>query len=233
MPEALPLVAQPDLPSQVDAVERDGYAYLPGVLDRDQVAELRGHMERLEPLAVSYDRASEDGFLNRAINNAFQPRPALRAVPGLPRRDRDRRGGARGGLPRDRHDLLADRAGAAGPGAARRLPGADAAGGGDGRSARAHSGVHRHRPLLPGRPGRGDRPDPLHPRQPPRRPPARRRRVLAGPGGAEHPLQRGRRGDLPERGVASRQRQPQRPRAPSAARSAMGSAPSRSGFRPT
>ena len=35
--------------------------------------------------------------------------------------------------------------------------------------------------------------------------------------GAEHPLQRGRRGDLPERGVASRQRQPQRSRAPSAA----------------
>ena len=36
MPQALPLVAQPDLPSQVNAVERDGYVYLPGVLDRDQ-----------------------------------------------------------------------------------------------------------------------------------------------------------------------------------------------------
>ena len=71
MPHALPLVAQPDLASQVDAVEQDGYVYLPAVLDRDQVAELRGHMERLEPLAESYDRASEEGFLNRAINNAF------------------------------------------------------------------------------------------------------------------------------------------------------------------
>ena len=32
-------------------------------------------MERLEPLAESYDRASEDGFLNRAINNAFNRHP--------------------------------------------------------------------------------------------------------------------------------------------------------------
>ena len=75
MPQALPLVAQPDLPSQVNAVEQDGYVYLPKVLDRDQVAELREHMERLEPLAESYDRASEDGFLNRAINNAFNRHP--------------------------------------------------------------------------------------------------------------------------------------------------------------
>ena len=77
MPQALPLVAQPDLPSQVEAVERDGYVYLPGMLDRDQVAELRVHMERLEPLAESYDRTSdpEDGFLNRAINNAFNRDP--------------------------------------------------------------------------------------------------------------------------------------------------------------
>ena len=77
MPQALPLVAQPDLPSQVEAVERDGYVYLPGVLDRDQIAELRGHMARLEPLAESYDRASDpdDGFLNRSINNAFNRDP--------------------------------------------------------------------------------------------------------------------------------------------------------------
>ena len=36
MPQALPL-------------ERDGYVYLPRVLDSDQVAELREHMQRLEP----------------------------------------------------------------------------------------------------------------------------------------------------------------------------------------
>ena len=77
MLQALPLVAQPDLRSQVEAVERDGYVYLPGVLDGDQVAELRGHMERLEPLAESYDRAynHEHGFINRAINNAFNRDP--------------------------------------------------------------------------------------------------------------------------------------------------------------
>ena len=77
MPQALPLVAQPDLPSQVNAVERDGYVYLPRVLDRDQVAELREHMERLEPLAESFDSGPDPkrGFLNRAINNAFNRDP--------------------------------------------------------------------------------------------------------------------------------------------------------------
>ena len=77
MPQALPLVAQPDLPSQVNAVEQDGYVYLPRVLDRDQVAELREHMERLEPLAESFDSGPDPkrGFLNRAINNAFNRDP--------------------------------------------------------------------------------------------------------------------------------------------------------------
>ena len=98
MPQALPLVAQPDLPSQVNAVEQDGYVYLPRVLDRDQVAELRGQMERLEPLAESFDQDHDPkrGFLNRSINNAFNRDSVLRAVPGLPRRHRDRRGAARG-----------------------------------------------------------------------------------------------------------------------------------------
>ena len=78
MPQALPLVAQPDLPSRVNAVERDGYVYLPGVLDDgDQVARLREHMERLEPLAESFDQGHDPkrGFLNRAINNAFNRDP--------------------------------------------------------------------------------------------------------------------------------------------------------------
>ena len=49
MVEALPLVAQPDLPAQVRAVEEDGYVYLPAVLDAARTAELRAHMDRLQP----------------------------------------------------------------------------------------------------------------------------------------------------------------------------------------
>lgn len=78
MPEALPLVAQPDLPSQVRAVEEDGYVYLPAVLDAEQTAELRAHMDRLQPNRESFDRGLDleaDGFINRHINNAFNRDP--------------------------------------------------------------------------------------------------------------------------------------------------------------
>ena len=40
MTKALSLVAYNDLESQVDALERDGYVYFPGVLDAEEVAEL-------------------------------------------------------------------------------------------------------------------------------------------------------------------------------------------------
>lgn len=73
-PEALRLIAYSDLASRVAAVQRDGYVYLPQVLDRDQVAELRTHMGRLEPLRESFDgntTADNGGFINRHVNNAF------------------------------------------------------------------------------------------------------------------------------------------------------------------
>ena len=78
MPQTLPLIAQPDLASQVNAVERDGYVYLPAVLDARQTAELRAHMDRLQPNPESFDRGLEperDGFVNRHINNAFNRDP--------------------------------------------------------------------------------------------------------------------------------------------------------------
>ena len=78
VPEALPLVAQPDLPSQVRAVQEDGYVFLPTVLDADQTAELRAHMDRLQPNPDSFDRGlnrKRDGFINRHINNAFNRDP--------------------------------------------------------------------------------------------------------------------------------------------------------------
>ena len=78
MPQALPLVAQPDLASQVNAVEQDGYVYLPGVLDDDQTAELRAHVDRLQPNPESFDRGYDperDGFINQSVNNAFNRDP--------------------------------------------------------------------------------------------------------------------------------------------------------------
>ena len=78
VPEALSLVAQPDLPSQVRAVEDDGYVYLPAVLDAEQTAALRAHMDRLQPNPDSFDRGlhlERDGFINRHINNAFNRDP--------------------------------------------------------------------------------------------------------------------------------------------------------------
>ena len=78
MPAALPLVAQPDLASQVEAVEQDGYVYLPAVLDASQTAKLRAHMGRLQPNPESFDRGLEperDGFINRHVNNAFNRDP--------------------------------------------------------------------------------------------------------------------------------------------------------------
>ena len=78
MPRTLPLVAQPDLASQVNAVEQDGYVYLPAVLDAEQTAELRAHMDRLQPNPESFDRGlhrERDGFINRHINNAFNRDP--------------------------------------------------------------------------------------------------------------------------------------------------------------
>ena len=41
MSTALPLVAYPDLESQVRALEEEGYVYLPGVLDDREVTALR------------------------------------------------------------------------------------------------------------------------------------------------------------------------------------------------
>ena len=51
MAKALSLVAYDDLESQVEALERDGYVYFPGVLDADEIAKLRATMDRLEAIS--------------------------------------------------------------------------------------------------------------------------------------------------------------------------------------
>ena len=48
MAKALPLVAYTDLESQVEALERDGYAYFPAVINSEEISELRAVMDRLE-----------------------------------------------------------------------------------------------------------------------------------------------------------------------------------------
>jgi ectoine hydroxylase-related dioxygenase (phytanoyl-CoA dioxygenase family) len=88
MSEVLPLIAYPDLQSQVEALERDGYVYLPAVLDAREIAAMRACMDRLEAIPESYDRHQTPdghGYLNKCINNAFNRDPLF-----LPFLDRPR-----------------------------------------------------------------------------------------------------------------------------------------------
>ena len=48
MAKALPLVPYPDLEGQVEGLERDGYVYFPGVINAEEIAELRAAMDRLD-----------------------------------------------------------------------------------------------------------------------------------------------------------------------------------------
>ncbi len=78
MAETLDLVAYPDLDSRVEALERDGVVYLPGLLDAEEVAEIRRHMESLTPSEDGYDRDSArdcDDFFQKHISNCFNRDP--------------------------------------------------------------------------------------------------------------------------------------------------------------
>ena len=72
--DSLPLVAFDTLDEQTEALYRDGYVYLPGVLDADEIAALRERMDDLTAIPESFDThtdPNEQGFMNRSINNAF------------------------------------------------------------------------------------------------------------------------------------------------------------------
>ena len=74
MVDSLPLIAYDTLAEQTEALYRDGYAYLPGVLTSGQVAKLRDQMDALTPISESFDkngRPEDIGFINKHINNAF------------------------------------------------------------------------------------------------------------------------------------------------------------------
>lgn len=80
MTEALPLKHYPDLADQVAAVENDGYAYFPQVLDAGQVARLRRAMDELDVDPEQFDRHQkppEAAYLNKSINNAFNRDPVF------------------------------------------------------------------------------------------------------------------------------------------------------------
>ncbi len=76
MSNALSLIAYPDLAGQVRAIEEDGFAFLPGLLNAAEIAELRAAMDRLVAIPASFDRdGTSGGFLNNSINNAFNRDP--------------------------------------------------------------------------------------------------------------------------------------------------------------
>ncbi len=77
MNNSLPLIAHPTLAGQVQAMQDDGYAFLPALLDAAEIAELRATMDRLVAIPASYDRHDTAGFLNKSINNAFNRDPVF------------------------------------------------------------------------------------------------------------------------------------------------------------
>lgn len=78
MADSLPLVAHAKLTDRVQAMERDGYAYFPALLEEEEVARLRAAMGLLQPLEASFDRdqtVESGGFINKSVNNAFNRDP--------------------------------------------------------------------------------------------------------------------------------------------------------------
>ena len=76
--EALPLEARSDDSARLAALEEDGYVYFPGALCADEVLDLREAMDRLIPIPESFDKhttVADKGFVNKAINNAFNRDP--------------------------------------------------------------------------------------------------------------------------------------------------------------
>ena len=78
MTAALTLTHHERLEDQVDAIENDGYAYFPQVLNADHVARLRRAMDGLEADKSQFDSnhlPTANGFLNKSINNVFNRDP--------------------------------------------------------------------------------------------------------------------------------------------------------------
>ena len=55
MSTAIPLTAHENSEQKIEAMERDGFVYLPNILNPDEVAELRQLSVQLEPSAEALD----------------------------------------------------------------------------------------------------------------------------------------------------------------------------------
>lgn len=77
MAKALQLVVEPDLEGQIRSIQDSGYVYFPGVINADEVADLRAAIDHLEPAETGYDRVQsrDDDYLDKHILNCFNRDP--------------------------------------------------------------------------------------------------------------------------------------------------------------
>ena len=78
MSTAIPLTVHENSEQKIEAMEKDGFVYLPNILNSDEVAELRQLSAQLEPSAEALDidlTLERDGHFQRCINAAFNRDP--------------------------------------------------------------------------------------------------------------------------------------------------------------
>ena len=74
------------LDERLEAMDRDGFVYFPQLIKKDEIEQLRSHMEALEGVPESFDQdstqflntdryGSNSSFLNKHINNCFNRDP--------------------------------------------------------------------------------------------------------------------------------------------------------------
>ena len=77
MASPLKLEAQPDLDARIAAIEREGFAYFPAILDAGEVASIRDAIDRLTAVEAAFDRdsVSAEGFREKHIKCVFNRDP--------------------------------------------------------------------------------------------------------------------------------------------------------------
>lgn len=78
--DSLPLIHHARVERQAQAMKEDGFAYFPGILANEEIAELRDLMDRLDPVEEYFDsqRVKGEGeFPTKVLNNAFNRHPLL------------------------------------------------------------------------------------------------------------------------------------------------------------
>ena len=86
MKEYIIPVSYDSLEERIEAMDRDGFVYFPQLIQKDEVEQLRSHMEALEGIEESFDQdstqelnthrhGSNSPFLNKHINICFNRDP--------------------------------------------------------------------------------------------------------------------------------------------------------------